>query len=129
MAQVDLVNRDPNNLNGHVKAEFEDVLGEPEGARSMDCVWKLSFRCFNIWRDCCYKLATLFCGICIAMSWGCQFAGIAFNHVWCITPSLTKCQIDCIVFRKCYFMCIDCCVGPVCEACGLMLSRIKITKA
>ncbi|XP_060595761.1 caveolin-3-like isoform X2 [Ruditapes philippinarum] len=126
---VDLVNRDPNDINCHIKAEFEDVLGEPEGVRSMECVWKLSYRCFSLWRDCCYKLATLLCGICMAAWLGCQFAGVALDHIWCVTPGLKMCEINCIVFRKCYNMCIDCCAGPICEAAGLCLSKIKITKA
>merc|ERR1711963_1306919 len=30
--EIDLVNRDPNNINDHLKVQFEDVFAEPEGA-------------------------------------------------------------------------------------------------
>lgn len=34
--QLDLIYRDPNNLNGYVKWEFSDILGEPSVPRSVD---------------------------------------------------------------------------------------------
>ncbi|KAL4226704.1 Caveolin-1 [Mactra antiquata] len=115
---LDLVNRDPNSLNDHLKVQFEDVFGEPEGARSIDCVWKLSYTCFNCWLGLCYKLATLFYGICIAAEWGCEFAMIAFYHIWYITPMLRVCEINCAVFKKLMETCMGCCLTPCCEACG-----------
>ncbi|KAL4226699.1 Caveolin-3 [Mactra antiquata] len=45
--EIDLVNRDPNNINDHLKVRFEDVLAEPEGIRSIDCIWKLSYYGFE----------------------------------------------------------------------------------
>ncbi|XP_052782118.1 caveolin-1-like [Mya arenaria] len=127
--QVDLMRRDPNELNCHVKAEFEDVFGEPEGVRSIDCVWKLAFTCFNLCKGLCYKITTLLTGICIAMELGCTFAEVAYTHVWFVTPCMKLCEINCVPWRKCFFICIDCCLGPLCESCGLMLSKIKISKA
>ncbi|VDI59892.1 caveolin 3 [Mytilus galloprovincialis] len=91
--EVDLVRRDPNELNSHVKVAFEDVLGEPDGAHSIDCVWNLSYKCFNGGKNCCYKLLTTLCGLCIALYWGCMFAQITFEQVWCVTPGLRTCSI------------------------------------
>lgn len=86
MAEIDLTNRDPNHLNNHIQVNFDDVFAEPEGAHSMDCVWTNSFKCFNCWLGCCYKLITFFTGIFIAMGWGCLFALVAFTEVWFLTP-------------------------------------------
>ncbi len=33
---LDLVNRDPNNMNNYIQVSFDDVLAEPEGAHSAD---------------------------------------------------------------------------------------------
>ncbi|WAR14799.1 CAV1-like protein [Mya arenaria] len=115
---LDLSNRDPNNLNDHIKVTFEDVLGEPEGAHSIDCVWKLAYTCFNCWLGLCYKIATILCGICIAAEWGCAFAEIAFYHVWFITPSLKYCELNCAVCTKVVRVCVSCCCEPCCEALG-----------
>lgn len=121
----DLMNRDPNDLNNHLKVQFEDVLGEPEGIHSIDCVWKLSYSCFSFWQSCCYKICTLLCGIFIAMELGCEFAQIAFAHVWFITPMLRKLEINCSVMKKVYGACIGCCLEPCCESCGKIFKSFE----
>ena len=62
--QLDMVNRDPNNLNNFLQVEFDDVLAEQEGTHSADCVWKNSYKCFTCGKNNAYKIATLLCGIC-----------------------------------------------------------------
>jgi len=62
---LDLINRDPHAMNNYIQVEFDDVLGEPEGAKSAECVWKNSFKCFNCGKNLCYQLMTYLCGICI----------------------------------------------------------------
>ena len=44
---LDLSQRDPNNLNKHVQVMWEDVFGEPEGVRSIDFAWRISYKCFD----------------------------------------------------------------------------------
>ncbi|XP_052232586.1 caveolin-1-like [Dreissena polymorpha] len=123
--KVDLTNRDPNHLNDHIKVQFEDVLAEPEGAHSIDCVWKLAYTCFSCWLGLCYKISTLLCGICIAAEWGCEFASVAFYHVWFITPMLKMCELNCAVFSKMTRTCLSCCIEPCCEACGQFFHNFK----
>ncbi|KAK3585874.1 hypothetical protein CHS0354_038406 [Potamilus streckersoni] len=124
-SEVDLINRDPNNINDHLSCHFEDVLAEPESTHSIDCVWKLSFTCFNFWKNICYKIQTILCGICIAAEWGCEFAYISFVHIWCFTPFFKALDINCGCAKKMYGMCVRCCVEPCCEACGLLFSAFK----
>ena len=61
--QLDLINRDPEEMNSYIQVTFADVLAEPEGAHSMDCVWINSYSCFNGGLSCCYKLLTCLCGL------------------------------------------------------------------
>ena len=61
--EVDLINRDPNSMNAFIQVDFEDVLAEPSGAHSSDCVWRNSYACFDCGKNCCYKLCSFFCGI------------------------------------------------------------------
>ena len=56
------------------QVEFHDILAEPDGLHSLDCVWSTSHLCFTGGKNCCYKFLTLFMGICIALFWGCEFA-------------------------------------------------------
>jgi hypothetical protein len=41
MGEIDLIERDPNNMNNYVQVVFDDVLAEPEGAHSAD--WSVIF--------------------------------------------------------------------------------------
>ena len=62
-ANVEMTNRDPNNMNVHIQVSFDDVLAEPEGAHSMDCVWRNAHTCFTCGLGCCYKALTFICGL------------------------------------------------------------------
>lgn len=125
MGDVDLEMRDPNNINDHLKVAFEDVLAEPEAAHSMECVWKLAYKCFNLWLGLCYKIATLLCGICIAMGWGCEFAGIAFAHIWFFTPCFRVLDINCQCAQKLYALYIHCIYDPYFEACSKVFDAFR----
>ena len=107
------------------QCQFEDVLAEPEGTHSIDCVWKLSYTCFNLWKNVCYKLATLCCGICIAAEWGCEFAYVSFYHIWFITPFFKWLDINCGVIKRLWGTCVSCCCEPCCTTFGLVFHQFK----
>ena len=44
---LDMVNRDPNGMNSYIQVTFPEVLAEPEGAHSGECLWRNAFKCFN----------------------------------------------------------------------------------
>ena len=113
----------------YFQVAFEDVLGEPEGAHAMECVWRNSYKCFECCKGCCYKIMTLLCGIPMAMMWGCEFAMVTFHHDWCVTPALKMFMINCGCMQKFYSACLQCYCQPCCEAVGAIFSQIKITKA
>ncbi|XP_022334655.1 caveolin-1-like [Crassostrea virginica] len=124
--EVDMVNRDPNGLNSHLGTlHFNDVIGEPDGTHSIECVWRISYLCFNCWKNLCYKLMTLFFGCCIAAEWGCEFAIIAFYHVWFISPCMKVCEINCGLCQRVYTNCANCCIVPCAEAMGGIFHHFK----
>ncbi len=106
MADIDLINRDPNSMNNYIQVEFEDVLGEPEGAHSADCIWTNASKCFKCGLSCWYKFLTYLCGMCIALFWGCAFAEVAFSSIWCYTPMLRLLTIICYPSKKVYQICL-----------------------
>ncbi len=55
MSELDLINRDPHDMNNYIQVNFDDVLGEPEGAHAAECVWQNAFKCFNCGKNFCYK--------------------------------------------------------------------------
>ena len=113
-------------LVGGEQVHFEDVLGEPDGIRSIDCVWKVSYICFNGTLNCCYKFLTILCGIPLACCWGCEFACLACYHIWCWTPSIRAVAIEMANCRRFLTIILEALCGPCCETCGLCLSKIAV---
>ncbi|XP_076356858.1 caveolin-1-like [Tachypleus tridentatus] len=85
---IDLDNRDPNTLNEYLQVEFDDVIAEPEGTYSVDCVWKGAYSIFTGTKNCCYKLLTILFAIPVALVIGCSFAILSFQHIWCLGPAI-----------------------------------------
>ena len=112
-----------------IQVSFEDVLAEPDGAHSADCVWKCSYNCFTCAKGCCYNFLAILCGVPLALCWGCEFAMITFSHVWQITPCLRVFMINCGCAQKFFGTCLQCLLAPVCETCGLLFSNIVIKKS
>ena len=109
-----------------LQVRFDDILAEPEGAHSHDCVWGCAYKCFNCAFGCCYKLLTIFLAIPAAFLWGCEFAVLAFSHVWCYTPRFKIFTLQCIFIRKVYTVCLEGCCVPCFEACGAVFSKIVV---
>jgi hypothetical protein len=107
------------------QVSFEEVLGEPDHTHSIDCVWKYSYKCFNLWKTLCYLIVTTICGIPIASCWGCYFACVAFYHIWEITPSIRALEIECAMQRKLLKVLTGTCLEPCCESCGTIFSAFK----
>ena len=110
------------------QVQFEDVLAEPEGIRSIPCIWTNSYRCFELGKNLCYKFLTTMCGLCIALGLGCDFAMVAFDHIWIWTPCMRDFSICVGCYQKVFSTIVNCCCTPICEACGGIFSKIRIQK-
>ena len=58
---------------------WDDVIGEYEGLRSIDCAWNLSKKCYDATRGGCYICLSLVFGPCLACCAGIHFACLAFQ--------------------------------------------------
>ena len=117
------------SFSSFLQVAFEDVIGEPDGAHSIDCVWKLAYKCFTGGNSICYLLLTVCCAVPVALCWGCEFACITFAHIWHITPALKVVEINCRVCRTIYGAIVSCFLTPICEACSVCFSNIKVTQS
>lgn len=124
--EVDLMNRDPNNLHGEVNVTFESIIGEPDAFHSIDCVWRNAACCYNGGKNCCYKFLTVLCGLPAALCWGCKFACIAFNYIWCMVPCMRCCELCISCCRVRYQLLLSCCLAPLFETLSLCCSRCGI---
>jgi len=125
--QIDLVNRDPNDLNSHVAVLFEDIIGEPEGAHSADCIWTWAYKCFTGGKRICYMILTYICALPMALWWGCTFACISFAHIWHITPCFKVVQINLGCAQRFFSLFINCFMAPCIETQALIFSKIHVT--
>ncbi|CAF1055669.1 unnamed protein product [Brachionus calyciflorus] len=128
-AEIDLINRDPNVMNNHVQVMFDDVLAEPEGAHSADCVWRNSHKCFTCGRNLCYKILTYICGLPLALFWGCVFAMVSFSEIWCVTPHIRCLHVTLYSVKKMLSIILGSILGPIMETYGMIFSRIHITQS
>ena len=127
--EIDLVNRDPHDMNNYLQVEYDDVFAEPLGTHSADCVWRNSFKCFTCGKNLCYKILTYLCGICIALGWGCNFACISFEVIWFWSPFLRALHIMLHPVRKIFQILLSTFLGPMMEVQALLFSRIHVTQS
>ena len=108
-----------------MQLDVENVLGEVEGARSLDCIWDFS----KLFYGCClglvYNLLSCFFAIWIAAGWGVQFACVAFENIWCLTPCFKMFSLNMSRCGRIVRSCANCCIKPPCWACGFICVHFK----
>ncbi|XP_070562442.1 caveolin-3-like [Ptychodera flava] len=125
-ANLDMVDRDPTNMNEFVKVSFEEVFAEPVGMHSFGGIWKWAFITFTGVKFWCYRLTTLICGIPCAIFWGIEFACLTFWHVWYVVPCTKAWLIVIQWFQKLWQILIGCFLDPLFESIGRVFSNIKV---
>ena len=70
---------------------WDDVVGEYEGLRSIDCAWNLSEKCYNGTKNGCYVCLSLICGPLLACCAGIHFGCLAFQVTEYYLNILTNC--------------------------------------
>uniref|UniRef100_A0A1I8GQY0 Caveolin n=1 Tax=Macrostomum lignano TaxID=282301 RepID=A0A1I8GQY0_9PLAT len=125
---IDLVNRDPDLINQHLKVQFEDIIAEPDPTVfSFDNVWTCSFKVFTSTKLWCYRIISLICAIPAAICWGIEFAMLSFCTIWCWQPSLKAFDISLWYTRRIYEILLKVFVEPCFHAFGKCLSHIVVT--
>merc|ERR1712130_647340 len=130
--------RDPNRINPHLQVKslskavivfqvmWDDLIGEPEGVRSLDCTWNCSKTCFQGTLSCCYTVMTVLYAPLFALFAGLNFACLTFVHIWAYGPCLRSLKINYAFFRKVNQIMMASCCAPCVETCGLVLSKIRV---
>ncbi|KAK3701728.1 hypothetical protein QZH41_018890, partial [Actinostola sp. cb2023] len=111
--QLNLGDRDPTQMNDHVRVFYQDVFAEPEGTHSIDGIWKTSFSSFVTTKYWCYRILTAIFGIPTAILCGCYFACLSFDYIWCIMPCLRGYLIE-LQCLECLPFCREGFKSPTC---------------
>ncbi|XP_078371141.1 caveolin-1-like [Oculina patagonica] len=123
---VDRGNRDPTNMNSFLKVEFTDVIAEPVGFHSNDGVYNCALQTYNCTKNCCYLFLSFLCGGPLAFCFGCYFACLGFEYIWCVMPCTRAWLIEVECIGKIFGYCIKSFCDPCFESIGRMFSKIHV---
>ncbi|KAJ7369598.1 Caveolin-1 [Desmophyllum pertusum] len=123
---LNMANRDPTDRNSFLKVHFMDVFAEPEGFHSDDCVYDTAFNTYNCSKNCCYWFLSFVCGVPLAFWFGCYFACMGFEYIWCVMPCTRAWMIEIECIGKKYAHCIKTFCDPCFESIGKMCSKINV---
>ncbi|XP_005996738.1 caveolin-2 [Latimeria chalumnae] len=121
-----LADRDPRQLNSHLKFEFVDVIAEPDTTHSFDKVWICSNACFEVIRFVIYKFLTLFLAIPLSLIAGILFAVLSSLHIWFVMPCVKSCLLILPVVQTVWKSITEAFVSPVCESVGQCFSAVSL---
>jgi len=120
---LNLGNRDSNNVNVEIDLDFDDVLAEPAAAQGFEFAWKLAFVLFSQTKLWIYKILSAVVAIPLALIWALVFALLTVVHVWILSPALRLLDLILAVVKKVVVGVIGATLGPVCTTLGLIFGK------
>ncbi|KAK2842708.1 hypothetical protein Q5P01_012908 [Channa striata] len=118
--------RDPGDVNAHLKIGFEDVIAEPASAHSFDRVWIGSHAAFELLRFVCYRLLTTLLAVPMAFVLGLIFAVLSCIHIWLVMPVIQSFMMLLPSFRVVWRSLTDMFISPLFHSMGKSLSSIQV---
>lgn len=118
--------RDPHNLNGHLKLSFEDVIAEPDTTHSFDKVWICSTAVYEISKYLIYKVLTTLLGIPLAFVIGLLFAILSCLHIWIVMPFVRTCLMVLPSVQAIWKGITDSLIAPLYASMGRCFSSIRV---
>ncbi|KAB5571636.1 hypothetical protein PHYPO_G00227340 [Pangasianodon hypophthalmus] len=125
-ARAPLLDRDPRDINAHLKVDFEDVIAEPSSVHSLDSVWIGSHALFELIKFSFYRVLTTLLAIPMALVAGLVFAILSCVHIWVVMPLVQSCMMTLPSVQVIWSSLMDTFVRPVLRSAGRCLSSISI---
>jgi hypothetical protein len=125
---LDLGNRDSNNVNVEIDLDFDDVLAEPKAAQGFEWVWRLSFVLFSQTKEWLYKVFSAVLAVPLALVWALVFALVSVVHIWVLTPGLRLFDLVLALVRRVVVGLMNVTVAPVALALSPIFSRVGSQK-
>lgn len=118
--------RDPNDINAHLKVGFEDVIAEPISSHSFDRVWIGSHAAFELVKFIFYRLLTALLAVPMAFILGLLFAVLSCIHIWLMMPVLQCFLMLLPSIQVVWRSLTDMFVTPLFHSMGKILSSIQV---
>jgi len=122
-ADLNLSNRDHNNINQEINIDFSCVVGEPAAVHGLDPIWRLSSLLFSQTKLWVYRVLAALISLPLALLWGVVFSLISVVHIWAIRPVLRILDVVLDVLKKVLRGVVGATLSPVTESLGLIFSR------
>jgi len=97
---LDLANRDTNNVNLEIDLDFDDVLAEPSAAQGFEWVWKLAFVVFSQTKSWFYKIFAAVIAVPASLMWALVFALVTVLYIWVVSPALRLLDLNLAILRR-----------------------------
>lgn len=125
---IDALDRDPSDMNAHLKVSFEEIFAEPHATiHSFDSVWTTSYTVFRYTKLWCYRITTLLFAVPAALLWGGYFALLSCCTIWCCRPCIRAWEIKLFCFKSLYTAVVDTFVRPCYTAIGYLFYNFRIS--
>ncbi|XP_077328692.1 caveolin-2 [Lithobates pipiens] len=124
--EINQHDRDPNDLNSHLKLGFEDVIAEPETTHSFDKVWICSTGLYEISKYLIYKVLTLLLAIPLAFIIGLLFAILSCLHIWIVMPFVKTCLMVLPSVQAIWRGVTDSLIAPLFASMGRCFSSVSL---
>ncbi|CAL8263709.1 unnamed protein product [Merluccius merluccius] len=121
--------RDPGDINAHLKVGFEDVIAEPRSAHSLDRVWIGSHAVFEVAKYVFYRVLTTLLAVPMAFLLGLVFGVIACVHIWVVMPLIQSFLMVLPSGRVVWRSLMDMCVSPLFHSMGKCFSSVHVETA
>merc|ERR1711974_359863 len=121
---LDLGNRDSNNVNVEIDLDFDDVLAEPSAAQGFDWVWRLAFVVFSQTKSWFYKIMAAVVAVPISIMWAVVFAVITVIYIWIISPALRLLDLKLAIVRRVVVGVMSVTVQPLAASLSPIFSQV-----
>ncbi|KAK6482535.1 caveolin-2-like [Huso huso] len=117
-------NRDPHDINSHLKVNFEDVIAEPDTTHSFDKVWICSNAVFELVKFLLYRLLTTILAIPLSFVAGILFAILSSIHIWIVVPCIKSCMMALPSVQAIWRSLVDVFISPLVKSMGRCFSSV-----
>ncbi|XP_035499014.2 caveolin-2 [Scophthalmus maximus] len=119
--------RDPHDVNAHLKVGFEDVIAEPISAHSFDKVWIGSLAAFELVKFVFYRLLTTLLAVPVAFVLGLVFGVLSCIHIWLVMPAIQSVVMLLPSVQVVWRSLTDMFVTPLFHSAGKCLSSVQVS--
>ncbi|XP_034540655.1 caveolin-2 [Notolabrus celidotus] len=118
--------RDPNDINAHLKVGFDDVIAEPMSSHSFDKVWIGSHAVFELVKFIFYRLLSTLLAVPMAFILGVVFGVLSCIHIWVVMP-LIQCFLMLLPsVRVVWRSLTDMFLTPLFHSMGKIMSSVQV---